>query len=791
MWILKLKKIWILNFIPVLKQNYKFNKPFVANIAYKRFSEVRFFLVCVITIETMLNYISKLLKIDIDLIKNELFLENNKNNQDCAVLKEKLLILRVYYNFINNENCMSFIYTSYDALSANKVHIKNFQFTDDDILTITVLILKSFLKKTNFIDSSEKFINSDEILNDCVDQFKKYLILLKIHLSDKDIRIIFFYAINVLINKGTIVEKTVHFREKMIKTVKHYQLPNMNYTKSIEESFNHSFDEFKIIKWKGTYYAVTYHYSKTFEIFKKNFYSNKNFKLKDNRYLKDKINVKLYVDKEFQQDLKKITKIEDITELKEMLKKKLTELSNFNLLNTWTSETKSKIITLQQQISNLEEKIIIYFYSQWSFSNNFIIFPLFWDFRGRKYYDSIISPTNSKYLRLSYFYGYYDKNDFEVKSKYTENYTELIKNFCVKNNLTDNLLFYNAYYWCLIGIGKLFIKKNKCPISELEFLETAILNYNNETTKIVDNLELYHYKRILNSLTEDNLKNNLIKKRGISKDATASLNQIFMKKLGPIDQESLNYVNLGFKNEWYDTYAVHIQKFYDYILSNPRYAKYTDINAFNDMFSRNLIKKIVMIIPYSAGFDECWKNYIKEIEKSKSPVIIDKNLKVIMRAFYEFVKNEMQVKYLYKRSSDELINELNINYEKNRECVLKTKTGEADISYKKLKKESIDRILTINGVSKRITKQMWSPGKAIDIEAFNKSSAPNFIHFNDAYELRLIETKLKYCIITIHDCYIIDFNNCDKLVNIKIAHYQSAIAKFDKKYKINNSFILL
>jgi len=40
-----------------------------------------------------------------------------------------------------------------------------------------------------------------------------------------------------------------------------------------------------------------------------------------------------------------------------------------------------------------------------------------------------------------------------------------------------------------------------------------------------------------------------VKKRTIIKDATASINQILMKKLGPLDQDSLNYVNLGAENE--------------------------------------------------------------------------------------------------------------------------------------------------------------------------------------------------------------------------------------------------
>jgi hypothetical protein len=39
--------------------------------------------------------------------------------------------------------------------------------------------------------------------------------------------------------------------------------------------------------------------------------------------------------------------------------------------------------------------------------------PIFFDFRGRSYFDDYISPTFSKLTRLSLFYGYYEKEDLD------------------------------------------------------------------------------------------------------------------------------------------------------------------------------------------------------------------------------------------------------------------------------------------------------------------------------------------------------------------------------------------
>jgi hypothetical protein len=166
-------------------------------------------------------------------------------------------------------------------------------------------------------------------------------------------------------------------------------------------------------------------------------------------------------------------------------------------------------------------------------------------------------------------------------------------------------------------------------------------------------------------------------------------------------------------------------------------------------------------------------------------------MKKLYSLFYDFVKNDMQIQHLYKKSTQNLINKINEEFENQRKHILESETGLSDISYYKLKKSTIDKKYKIGEKNMRITKLILKPTKAIDIESFNIASGANLAHFLDADEIREIEILLGYCIITIHDSYLIDFLNCGKLIYMKISHYQKYINKFNKKYSINNIFILL
>jgi len=428
----------------------------------------------------------------------------------------------------------------------------------------------------------------------------------------------------------------------------------------------------------------------------------------------------------------------------------------------------------------MQNEINCTFFANYDFGDMYVIYPLFLDFRGRKYYHSIIGPTSSKILRLAYYYGYYENDFFEKKkNKYSLPYKNQIIGFCKKNNLNHNERFLEIYFWLLIGIGKFFREKEVYPVKTEDFIRLGIsaVEGGDVVSDIEDNLEIAHYKNCMKSLS-----NPKIKKSIIIKDATASINQIFMKKLGPLNKDSLKYVNLGDKNEWHDTYLVYRDKFIEYLLEkNKNYSE----KEIKEKLPRKGIKNTIMIIPYSGGFELCWANYLKITKTNEN------NLKAFYKNFYTFVKNEAQEKFLYRKSTQSFIGKINEQFQEERRYILDSETGFSDISYYKLKKSSIDRKYTLGGTRKRISKLILEPTTALDIESFNTAAGANTAHFFDAEEIRLIEIELGYSIITIHDSYLIDMGNCSELIDKKTKIYQKAIEKFEKNHIISNIFILL
>jgi hypothetical protein len=193
--------------------------------------------------------------------------------------------------------------------------------------------------------------------------------------------------------------------------------------------------------------------------------------------------------------------------------------------------------------------------------------------------------------------------------------------------------------------------------------------------------------------------------------------------------------------------------------------------------ARNLIKKIIMTIPYSAGFDLCWTNYVHTINEENLNIVVDENLKNLIKIFYNFVKKEMQDRNLYVKNTGTFLKKINENFEEERKYILEGETGFADISYYKMRKSSLDKKYKVNGKFKRVTKLVLEVTSAIDIKAFNTASGANIAHFLDADEIRDVELRLGYSVITIHDSYLIDFLNCSNLIEVRLEHYRFYLRK--------------
>jgi hypothetical protein len=99
-------------------------------------------------------------------------------------------------------------------------------------------------------------------------------------------------------------------------------------------------------------------------------------------------------------------------------------------------------------MSKLIETLTVVNFLNYNFEEDGFYFPLFLDFRGRKYYDSLIGPTISKHLRLAYYYGYYTADDFknQIFSPNINRYKTEIYNFSQKFNFFCNELTYPTLY---------------------------------------------------------------------------------------------------------------------------------------------------------------------------------------------------------------------------------------------------------------------------------------------------------------------------------------------------------
>jgi hypothetical protein len=116
-------------------------------------------------------------------------------------------------------------------------------------------------------------------------------------------------------------------------------------------------------------------------------------------------------------------------------------------------------------------------------------------------------------------------------------------------------------------------------------------------------------------------------KRIIIKDATASGYQIQSYLIEVEDHEKLKYVNLGEKNIFIDTYSFIKTEYFKKIVIKKDLEKY---------FDRNIIKKFCMIIPYSAGFEECYKNIVGYIEDKDK-----EECEKLFEDFHLFIKKEL------------------------------------------------------------------------------------------------------------------------------------------------------
>lgn len=718
------------------------------------------------------KYISEIFKKNnIKIGVEEIFDYNWRFSNFNSEQKEIINSCTEFFYFIKHNENFEVIDKMFNNIDTNVENIK-IEFIEKKSFLISIIIFKSFLNYSPvYISNFGEYKNSDKLLDYCVETYISYCVFNDLdYVSKKKIRSVFYICFYLLIKAGIIKEKKI----KVNKFLNKFWKIEINNKKICEyQNFRISYVSFKIKKKKDDTYLVGSLFWNVYDIYSKNFYSDTKFNITKEEYLDLLIKRYLYIDVEHFKWIKKIYN-EEINDLDDINKELINTLDEKN----WNIETKNNIIINQKKYSKKIENIVLHNFLNTNFNEkDKIYFPFYFDFRGRKYYNSIIGPTQNKILRFVYHYGWYNQEDFSniIKIDRIYYFQEKIKFFCDKNKLEYNDIFLENYFWLLIGIGKFKIVKSKIEIKDEEIINCGIEIIENkeiESFENIEKIEITHYWKIMETLTTTNINN--IKKRIISKDGTASVYQISTILLKPKDQNSLKWINLYNKNSWIDTYSFIIKKFKEDSKINNE-----EIN----IFDRKSTKKILMTIPYSIGKSSSYNYFIEELKNLKIEHKQYKNLKKIHNKFYDYVKNNFEMNYLYSISTKEHINKIMDEYLKIRNIPIYTETGRTDLSYKKMERKTIDLIFEMkineNIIKERIVKLIMIPSNSIDYSQTSVSLGANLRHFYEADLLRITEIYLNYSINSIHDAELIDFNSCSKLILIKNRIFKELLPEYD------------
>ena len=772
-------------------------------------------------------------------------LNNNLNNEDQKKKKNFL----EYYNFTSNKEIQlyyeKFIYLYIEIFNefnkkqknqavyniCNKLQ-NNYEQTSFFILSI---IFKNLIKNNimNYDKNSDiiepYYINSDKFLNKCSSDCLGFFVFYNMNYISftndeliKELKSYFFKSIHFLANSENSIiytKKIEIIKNDNVKTPTFFGLSDKIWFLDYMDYCDINFNKYFIREFKGVSYLVGSNFSKCSVLFKKNPRSGSYFILNDNKTLQKLINQKIYIDIESVEEV--VNKIEKKTgikwdEMENYIKKLYTSLINDNLTYSHKKEIireiSKKIIYFNVIILKklkINEKLPFYF--RFSF-----------DFRGRIYYESKVGVTYSKLNRFVYFFGHINKCDINIpeidliKERINYNIDDLIK-ILEFYKIKINKINLSIVYWLSISIGKNFIDKSIDGIEDKIFINKCLDYIKGVTNKNIEfetEIELDHLERIIK-----NLDQNLLKLRPISKDATASVIQNYMRILGPKNDNSLIISNINGGHSWYDPYSFIIEKFKDTMEENEILNKY---------FKRKFLKKIIMTIPYQSTFHTCQNYFIDEITKEYEN--FDKNdffkkddvkkkesleINLYLKKFYNYLKNEVETKYLYEVGSEEIINTatnilkknenehndfqiiVKIDSDKRNINVYDYKNSTSNLIYHKLKTKYMDFVIKVTDDNKiRKTKEYREVNEyEIDYNKLQLSFKANYLHFYDAEFIRLVIDKMFINdMLFIHDSILLSFINVNKLIVVSNnIFYSKKIKKYykNKKNKPFSLFILL
>jgi len=745
-------------------------------------------------LKILINYDLK--KNDVDLIVDKDFFLDYYNDKKILYKsteeREKIICTLNFYNYIlDSESANSFL-AVFNFITEKKPWIFSnsflhtfFESFDNKKLSIlfysTILIKAltnpSYYRKSFYENDSDEIVNAynwHESTNVLETQFiliNNFIIYNEIKIFIEDVNnknLCFsnlFKFINILKNENIIKEKIIkRISDKKLKTYKYWSIVEESNLMHLICETNFSSVPYKLINNLGVLYEKGSHFSKIILLCRKNWYSGEFFNVKDDKYIKKILNLKLFVNKESLIEIQKmILKSENLnkSEINEKINNYSIELKTVFNKKIIGELDKQEIKKIQKYLNKLID------IERMSKMINSLVedecryLPIFFDFRGRNYFDDYLSPTFSRWTRISFYYGYYTSEELKkIDNSLIEPFLDseikiLIKKILEKFNIDEEKYTINAVFWLLIAIGKHFIDKSRIKIPLIDFIKEgfnyAIDSKKNIKIDLKELIEINHYLNIIKNLKN---KEN-IKKEVILKDATASVLQNLIKILGPKNQEAINLANLGDTHNWYDPYSHILNQFKKSFEKEKKEFIY---------FKRSTIKKTIMTNPYSAGEEKCWeyfkKSVIKEFEIKEDEDI--KELRDVFKNFYNFVKDFFEELNFFKNSSKKIIDYYLKIAQKEKKIILSYEDSNINLIYFKHKTHYID--IKTDSETRKTKKIKNIDYSKINYRKIYTSIRANIAHWLDAIFLRKLVNRLKNPIFTIHDEFAIDFLNTDNLI---------------------------
>lgn len=478
---------------------------------------------------------------------NNVIKEKNKENNSILklinIFKHQMYILNINLNpdeLINELLSLIFI----QSFSENFVIFDTFE--------------ENEFETTYFYENNKLFYKTHDIINSFSNNLNQFIIFFDINdnsdlinnnqniKSKKCNEELCFFLITFCESEKILLKKQIKQKKKKINF---YGFNNINNFFILNTNLKINFFETSLKIYENNYYLVGLFYTNVTKVFKENIKSNKYFILNNHNIIEKIKKIEYFLDKNIYikilNELKtKYNFIENGDNFFEFILRKYSQSNEFFFLKNL------------QKLGSQYYFILIYIY----LGNFEILFkePFYlnccFDFRGRIYTDSSISPVGNKLFRYLYNYGEY--NDIELKNFNNTNYNYDYVNYILEktnlNKIYPNLNFKEKFIQKIIQttffeLGK--INKSKyleefngvfCKKDFINFGIDLFISFNNNN--IIDFDKKLEIMYILNII--ENYNNSNFIKSIIYKDSTASAIQLLMILLDSKDNKNLQICNL-------------------------------------------------------------------------------------------------------------------------------------------------------------------------------------------------------------------------------------------------------